>query len=108
MSAPGPSGAPAATRIEVAPDDPCLAGHFPDRPVVPAAVLLDRLAAWVADAYAVEVTGVQRARIQAALQPDTAWDVRAEPAGDRTIRVTCTHDGRRTMTATFAVQGVRA
>jgi acyl-coenzyme A synthetase/AMP-(fatty) acid ligase/3-hydroxymyristoyl/3-hydroxydecanoyl-(acyl carrier protein) dehydratase len=108
MSAPGPSGAPAATRIEVAPDDPCLAGHFPDRPVVPAAVLLDRLAAWVADAYAVEVTGVQRARIQAALQPDTAWDVRAEPAGDRTIRVTCTHDGRQTMTATFAVQGVRA
>jgi 3-hydroxymyristoyl/3-hydroxydecanoyl-(acyl carrier protein) dehydratase len=39
--------APLDARFTIAPDHPCLAGHFPDRPVVPAVVLLDEVLAAV-------------------------------------------------------------
>jgi 3-hydroxymyristoyl/3-hydroxydecanoyl-(acyl carrier protein) dehydratase len=93
----------ATTRIRVAADDPCLTGHFPDRAVVPAAALLDRLAAWLDAAAGTPVQGIARARIKLALLPGTTWQVAAQPPADGRIKVTCTQDGRTAMTATFIV-----
>lgn len=98
------SDAPLATTdLRVAPDDPCLTGHFPDRAVVPAAAILDRLAAWLSDATQTPVQGVARARIKLALLPGITWQVTAQPPADGRIKVTCTQDGRTAMTATFVV-----
>jgi len=42
MSTPAPSGMePVAGEFTVAPDHPCLPGHFPGQPIVPAVLLLD-------------------------------------------------------------------
>ncbi|MBK1699091.1 hypothetical protein [Rhodovibrio salinarum] len=91
------------TQLRVDPDDPCLTGHFPDRPVVPAAAILDRLAAWLETATAVEVTGVDRARIKLALLPQVTWQVHAGPHDQGRIKVTCTQDDRTALNATFTV-----
>ena len=100
------SDAPLATTdLRVEPDDPCLTGHFPDRAVVPAAAILDRLAAWLTDAAQTPVQGVARARIKLALLPGTTWQVTAQPPAEGRIKVTCTQDGRTAMTATFIVGG---
>jgi 3-hydroxymyristoyl/3-hydroxydecanoyl-(acyl carrier protein) dehydratase len=93
----------ATTEFSVAPDDPCLTGHFPDRAVVPAAALLDRLAAWLGEAAGMHVDGIARARIKLALLPNTTWQVTAQPPADGRVKVTCTQDGRTAMTATFVV-----
>jgi 3-hydroxymyristoyl/3-hydroxydecanoyl-(acyl carrier protein) dehydratase len=98
------SDAPLATTdLRVAPNDPCLTGHFPDRAVVPAAAILDRLAAWLSTAAQTRVQGVARARIKLALPPGTTWQVTAQPPAEGRIKVTCTQDGRTAMTATFVV-----
>jgi 3-hydroxymyristoyl/3-hydroxydecanoyl-(acyl carrier protein) dehydratase len=98
------SDAPRTTDLHVDAGAACLTGHFPDRAVVPAAAILDRLAAWLTDAAGVEVAGIARARIKLALLPGTTWQVTAEPPADGRIKVTCTHDGRTAMTATFLVR----
>jgi 3-hydroxymyristoyl/3-hydroxydecanoyl-(acyl carrier protein) dehydratase len=94
----------ATTDFSVAPDDPCLTGHFPDRPVVPAAALLDRLAAWLGEAAGTRVHGVARARIKLALLPGITWRVTAQPPVEGRIKVTCTQDGRTALAATFVVE----
>ena len=47
-SAPAPGG---AVTLLVAPDDPCLAGHFPGQPILPGVLLLDLLAAALRQAH---------------------------------------------------------
>jgi 3-hydroxymyristoyl/3-hydroxydecanoyl-(acyl carrier protein) dehydratase len=96
------------TELRVDADDPCLTGHFPGRPVVPAAAILDRLAAWLSETAGVQVAGVARARVKLALLPGTTWRVAAAPPADGRIKVTCTQDGRTAMTATFLTAGAGA
>ena len=43
------SDAPLTTDLQVGADEACLTGHFPDRAVVPATAILDRLAAWLTE-----------------------------------------------------------
>lgn len=40
-----------AASFAIAPDHPCLPGHFPGRPVVPGVVVLDRVLAAIEAAY---------------------------------------------------------
>lgn len=95
------SDAPLTTQLHVDADEACLTGHFPDRAVVPAAAILDRLAAWLTEAAGIEVAGIARARVKLALLPGMTWQVTAKPPAEGQIKVTCTHDGRTAMTATF-------
>ncbi|MBK1669717.1 hypothetical protein CKO28_16885 [Rhodovibrio sodomensis] len=97
------SDARLTTELRIESGDPCLTGHFPDRAVVPAAAILDRLAGWLGAASGAEVTGVARARIKRALLPGATWQVTAQPPADGRIKVTCTEHGRTAMTATFVV-----
>lgn len=92
------------TQLQVAPDDPCLEGHFPGRPVVPAAAILDRLVAWFEQTSGAEVAGVARARFKAALPPETVWEVVAERTGEDQAKVTCRDRDGVTMTATLRLQ----
>ncbi|GMG85005.1 hypothetical protein LNKW23_42210 [Paralimibaculum aggregatum] len=56
----------------------CLDGHFPGRPVVPAAVLLGEALAWLAE-LGHEVRGVRRVKFVAALGPGEPFEIRAVP-----------------------------
>jgi 3-hydroxymyristoyl/3-hydroxydecanoyl-(acyl carrier protein) dehydratase len=54
---------------------PALLGHFPGNPIVPGALILDRVLR-LAAARGLRVTTVQSARFIAPLRPDTPFEVR--------------------------------
>lgn len=53
----------------VAEDHPCLPGHFPGQPVVPAVIMLDQLAIALRTWRNVQITKVVSARFSAPLMP---------------------------------------
>ena len=57
-------------KFHIAADHPALPGHFPDNPVVPGVVLLDRVAAAVERAWGQRVGGFPQVKFQRPLQPD--------------------------------------
>lgn len=59
-------------------DAPCVAGHFPGNPVVPAAAILAELIPWVERQLGRKVSGVTSARFRRPLVPGVAWDVSLE------------------------------
>jgi len=66
----------AAGCFRVAPDHPCLPGHFPSRPVVPGVVLLDEaLALLLARATGLRVSGLPVARFLRPVLPGEVVEV---------------------------------
>jgi 3-hydroxyacyl-[acyl-carrier-protein] dehydratase len=61
----------------IAPDHPCLAGHFPGKPIVPAVVLLDFTARALRDALGrnVRVTAVPAVKFLNPLSPGQMFSV---------------------------------
>jgi 3-hydroxymyristoyl/3-hydroxydecanoyl-(acyl carrier protein) dehydratase len=59
------------THFVVPPDHPCLAGHFPGRPIVPGVVLLDEVAA----ALGVVPHGFASVRFSRPVRPGDVVDV---------------------------------
>jgi 3-hydroxyacyl-[acyl-carrier-protein] dehydratase len=57
---------------------PCLEGHFPGNPVVPAVAILAELIGWCEAQLGRHVTGVTNARFQKPLLPDVTWQVTLE------------------------------
>lgn len=50
-------------------DHPCLPGHFPGEPIVPAALLLDQVATTAERAWPMRVAGIAQAKFRNALAP---------------------------------------
>lgn len=86
-------------------DHPCLAGHFPGRPIVPGVVLLDEVIAaaesWLGRALRVRV--LQQAKFSQPLLPE-------EPAQlsltmqDATLRFTITRDGQKIAQGAMSIE----
>lgn len=57
---------------------PCLKGHFPGNPVVPAVAILAELIGWSEAQLGRRVTGVTNARFQKPLRPDVTWQITLE------------------------------
>lgn len=70
--------------FRIASDHPCLAGHFPGRPLVPAVLILDEVATVLRRRHGRRVVRVVEARFQAPLAPDQAAHIHVEAiaAGD--------------------------
>lgn len=83
--------------LSVAADHPCLPGHFPGRPLVPAVLLLER----VAEAAAAELPGCRFARAARAkfLRPVAPGETLAlalvVASGLRRVRFDCSSGGAR-------------
>ena len=81
---------PEATRQATVPGDhPCLAGHFPDRPIVPAVLMLELVARAARDAIGeVRVAAIRSAKFIAPLSPEQTMDIHLDWDAS-TIRFRC-------------------
>ena len=73
----------------IAADHPALAGHFPGRPVVPGAVLLDTVIGTAEARAQLRVGEVVRMKFHRPLGPETAFTIRLQSTGDGRIEVNC-------------------
>ena len=82
------------THVVIDADHPSLAGHFPGRPVVPAAVLLEHVieAARVRHPDA-EINGIQRVKFLRQAVPGQAFEIEWGTPSDSTLRFACRCDG---------------
>lgn len=56
-------------------DAPCLDGHFPGNPIVPAVSILAELVAWTEETLETRVGGVVSARFRSPLKPGVSWRI---------------------------------
>lgn len=77
-------------RVEfrIAKDHPCLSGHFPGHPIVPAVVILERVIDAVVDASECRVVGIRRCKFTGLLRPDQTCRVEWTRA-DHAVRFAC-------------------
>jgi 3-hydroxyacyl-[acyl-carrier-protein] dehydratase len=82
------------SRAVVAGDHPCLPGHFPDRPIVPAVLILELVAeAATAAIGPLRIEGLRSAKFLAPLSPGQTLQIHLE-CSEAQIRFRCEHDGR--------------
>ena len=91
------------TSIRFAADDPCLEGHFPGNPIVPAAAILSELVALVETELARTVVEVTRAQFRRPLAPEVEWPITIEPAEDGTVAVSSRVEGKPALTVRLIV-----
>ena len=76
------------TTLSFPPDSPCLAGHFPGNPVVPAAAILAAVTGWTERELGRKVAGIASARFRSPLLPGAAWNVVLEEGEAGAVMVT--------------------
>lgn len=86
--------------IDVHPDHPSLAGHFPDRPIVPGVVILD-LAIEIAERHGWTVTAVRTAKFHEVLEPGVPCKVMFSPTKRSGLQAMGEADGKTVFTAVF-------
>jgi 3-hydroxymyristoyl/3-hydroxydecanoyl-(acyl carrier protein) dehydratase len=89
--------------IRFAAGDPCLEGHFPGNPIVPAAAILSELVALVEAELSRTVVEVTRAQFRQPLAPEVEWPIVIEAAGDGKVTVRSTVDGKAALTVRLVV-----
>ena len=67
--------------FHIAAAHPALPGHFPGSPIVPGAVLLERVAAAARRAFGADVTGLPQVKFLRPLRPHEHAELRIERSG---------------------------
>ncbi|HMB74987.1 MAG TPA: hypothetical protein VKN76_01215 [Kiloniellaceae bacterium] len=80
-------------------DHPALAGHFPDNPLVPGAVLLDHVIAVVAECEGCRVSGIRSAKFLRPLRAGESCRLQIGRRADGALKITCSTDAAKVMTA---------
>lgn len=76
----------AAVEIRIPADHPVFAGHFPARPIVPGALLIDRVAAALTATTGRRVTGVAAAKFLRPVRPGESLRVGFAVEADGRVR----------------------
>jgi len=71
-------------------DHPCLAGHFPDNPIVPGVVILDEifcaLAEWKKNS---PIAGISHVKFLAPIKPGQAFIIKLSETGPKRVNFSC-------------------
>ena len=95
----------AVRELRIEPDHPCLAGHFPGRPLVPAVVILQRAMAELTQAFPdCRARGISQAKFLSPLAPGENAQLLLERSGPDTARFACTVGERPIATGRFDVE----
>ncbi len=89
----------ASERLLIPGDHPALAGHFPGRPIVPGAVLLDHVFDFVRRSTGLRTVRLLSAKFRTPLEPDVVCGLRLARRANGAIEVTCEAAGAVVMTA---------
>ena len=76
-------------RLAIPADHPALAGHFPNRPIVPGAVLLDHVLDFAQRSTASRVVRLLSAKFRRPLEPGVDCGLRLARRANGAIEVTC-------------------
>lgn len=88
--------------VEISPEHPALPGHFPGMPVVPAVILIERLADQLERLTGREVNSIRQLRLLGPALPGQRLDVIVNEKSAGSWRVTCTSDGKPVAKGVFA------
>lgn len=94
-------------RFTVPADHPCLPGHFPQRPVVPAVVILEAVIAAAGRRYGERVIALTRCKFLRPLAPETACEIALDDDGDNRIRFRCTSGGAPLAEGRLELEAIR-
>lgn len=83
--------------FSIAPDDPCLDGHFPGQPLVPAVVILEAVIALAGARAAQAGVQITRCKFAQPLWPGQVCHVELDQTGDNGMRFSCTNDAGQTL-----------
>jgi 3-hydroxymyristoyl/3-hydroxydecanoyl-(acyl carrier protein) dehydratase len=85
--------------ITLEPDHPACAGHFPGNPVIPGAVLLDRIVCGIAAAYNLEGCGgeIGNAKFLTPVRPGDTLEIRCETLSPGEVRFECLQAGKKAL-----------
>lgn len=81
---------------------PALPGHFPDEPVVPGAVVLDRAMAVLGRRMGLRLTAIRRAKFARQLPVNVACRVTARRRDDGMVVMDCFAEGKLVVSAVLA------
>jgi len=93
-------------RRTISSNHPSLPGHFPDRPIVPAVVILDEVIGALAEWRETDrVTKISNAKFLAPLEPDQPFSIQfVDHADADMINFVCRTDGRDIVQGRLLVQ----
>lgn len=99
----------ARCEFRVDPDHPCLPGHFPNQPLVPAVVILQRAMAELARAFPGRcVGGIPQAKFLSPLAPGERAELELEWTDPGAVRFECMCGERRIAVGRFEVEAAGA
>ena len=77
--------------VAIPADHPCLPGHFPGRPIVPAVLILDEVRALMADhSPGQSLASIDHCKFQDFVLPDRPFRIALEPRAGSAVDFTCT------------------
>jgi 3-hydroxymyristoyl/3-hydroxydecanoyl-(acyl carrier protein) dehydratase len=92
-----------AARWHVPANHPAFAGHFPNRPIVPGVVLLDRVIQLIAAECGNQVVTIGSAKFLHPVGPDTTLDIQWTAGAGRNLRFDITSAGTVIATGTLTL-----
>lgn len=94
-------------QVTISSDHPCLPGHFPGRPIVPAVVVLDEVRALINETFSdQQIVAIDHCKFQDFVLPDQAFTIELATTDSSSLDFACraVDDGRLLAKGRFSMQ----